>query len=85
MEETICKFAKKGLTPSQIGVILRDSHGIAQVKFITGSKILRILKAHGMFCSVCNCYWNFCYFRIWVMFGLASLNTLSSISTCETD
>ena len=24
-------LAKKGLTPSQIGVILRDSHGVAQV------------------------------------------------------
>ena len=47
VEENICKFAKKGLTPSQIGVILRDSHGIAQVKSVTGSKILRILKAHG--------------------------------------
>ncbi|XP_018715672.1 uncharacterized protein LOC104415372 [Eucalyptus grandis] len=46
VEENIGKFAKKGLTPSQIGVILRDSHGIAQVKSITGSKILRILKAH---------------------------------------
>ena len=29
-------------------MILRDSHGIAQVKSVTGSKILRILKAHGM-------------------------------------
>ncbi|KAJ1419151.1 S15/NS1, RNA-binding [Sesbania bispinosa] len=48
VEENICKFAKKGLTPSQIGVILRDSHGIAQVKSVTGSKILRILKAHGL-------------------------------------
>jgi small subunit ribosomal protein S13e len=48
VEESIYKFAKKGMTPSQIGVILRDSHGIAQVKSITGSKILRILKAHGM-------------------------------------
>lgn len=47
VEENICKFAKKGMTPSQIGVILRDSHGIAQVKSVTGSKILRILKAHG--------------------------------------
>lgn len=47
VEDNICKFAKKGLTPSQIGVILRDSHGIAQVKSVTGSKILRILKAHG--------------------------------------
>ncbi|AES87330.2 putative ribosomal protein S15 [Medicago truncatula] len=48
VDETICKFAKKGLTPSQIGVILRDSHGIAQVKAVTGNKILRILKAHGL-------------------------------------
>merc|ERR1712021_241064 len=37
-----------GLTPSQIGVILRDSHGVAQVRFITGNKILRILKGKGM-------------------------------------
>ncbi|EXC17873.1 40S ribosomal protein S13 [Morus notabilis] len=29
VEENMCKFAKKGLTPSQIGVILRDSHGLA--------------------------------------------------------
>ncbi|KAF4356718.1 hypothetical protein CsatB_016733 [Cannabis sativa] len=48
VEDNICKFAKKGLTPSQIGVILRDSHGIAQVKSVTGSKILRVLKAHGL-------------------------------------
>jgi hypothetical protein len=27
----ICKLAKKGLRPSQIGVMLRDAHGIAQV------------------------------------------------------
>lgn len=32
----ICKLAKKGATPSQIGVVLRDSHGIAQVKVVTG-------------------------------------------------
>nr|CAN68284.1 hypothetical protein VITISV_010941 [Vitis vinifera] len=48
LEDNICKFAKKGLTPSQIGVILRDSHGIAQVKSVTGSKILRVLKGHGL-------------------------------------
>jgi hypothetical protein len=40
------KYAKKGLTPSQIGVVLRDSFGIPQVKAVTGSKILRILKVH---------------------------------------
>lgn len=45
--DLICKLAKKGLTPSQIGVILRDSHGIGKVKFVTGSKVLRILKANG--------------------------------------
>lgn len=34
----ICKLAKKGATPSQIGVVLRDSHGVAQVKIVTGMK-----------------------------------------------
>lgn len=42
--DQICKLAKKGATPSQIGVILRDSHGIAQVKVVTGM----------LFCVVCN-------------------------------
>ncbi|KAL0371592.1 UNVERIFIED_CONTAM: 40S ribosomal protein S13 [Sesamum calycinum] len=36
------------ISSQDIGVILRDSHGIAQVKSVTGSKILRILKAHGL-------------------------------------
>jgi len=48
VEEHVCKLAKKGLTPSQIGVILRDSNGIAQVKSVTGQKIVRILKAAGL-------------------------------------
>merc|ERR1712054_580663 len=43
-----CKLARKGLTPSQIGVVLRDSHGVAQVKSVTGNKILRILKTAGL-------------------------------------
>merc|ERR1711973_761110 len=47
-KDQIYKLAKKGLTPSQIGVILRDSHGVTQVRFITGNKILRILKGKGM-------------------------------------
>ncbi|KAJ9647712.1 ribosomal 40S subunit protein S13 [Knufia peltigerae] len=34
--ENICKLARKGATPSQIGVVLRDSHGVAQVKVVTG-------------------------------------------------
>ncbi len=35
------------MTPSQIGVTLRDEFGIPQVRFITGRKILRILKKQG--------------------------------------
>ena len=41
-------MARKGSTPSQIGVILRDNYGIPQVKGITGSKILRLLKVNGV-------------------------------------
>jgi len=48
VEQHCCKLAKKGLAPSAIGVILRDSHGIAQVKSVTGSKILRLLKKNGL-------------------------------------
>lgn len=52
VNDLICKASKKGLTPSQIGVLLRDSHGIAQVGTVTGSKVLRILKAQGAFLFV---------------------------------
>jgi small subunit ribosomal protein S13e len=45
--ELIVKYAKKGLTESQIGVILRDQYGIPQVRFLTGTKIHRILKKNG--------------------------------------
>eukprot|EP00730_Choanoeca_flexa_P014045 TRINITY_DN5993_c1_g1_i2.p2 TRINITY_DN5993_c1_g1~~TRINITY_DN5993_c1_g1_i2.p2 ORF type:complete len:154 (+),score=45.74 TRINITY_DN5993_c1_g1_i2:27-488(+) len=48
VKEHIYKLARKGLTPSKIGVILRDSRGIANVKALTGTKILRILKAKGL-------------------------------------
>ncbi|OAO12084.1 protein kinase [Blastocystis sp. ATCC 50177/Nand II] len=47
VEASVCRLAKKGLTPSQIGVLLRDQKGIGQVKAVTGSKILRILKKNG--------------------------------------
>jgi hypothetical protein len=53
--DMIGKMAKKGMTPSQIGVLLRDSHGIAQVKSVTGSKILRILKGQGECCQLLFC------------------------------
>ena len=50
--EQIVKLARKGSTPSQIGVTLRDSYGIPQVKGVTGSKVLRILKKTGLAPSV---------------------------------
>lgn len=46
--EQIIKYARKGLTPSQIGVLLRDAHGVTQTRFITGNKIMRILKSNGL-------------------------------------
>jgi small subunit ribosomal protein S13e len=48
VEEEVCKLAKKGLYPSQIGVILRDANGVSQVKSVTGQKVVRILKANGL-------------------------------------
>jgi small subunit ribosomal protein S13e len=48
VESHVTKLARKGLTPSQIGTILRDSNGIAQVRSVTGNKILRILKKNGL-------------------------------------
>merc|ERR1712198_546959 len=39
VKEQIYKLAKKGL---------RASHGVAQVRFVTGNQILRILKAKGL-------------------------------------
>ena len=48
LNEQIVRLARKGLYPSQIGVVLRDSAGIPQVKSVTGAKILRILKKNGL-------------------------------------
>ena len=41
-------MAKRGSSPSQIGVVLRDQYGVPQVKSVTGQKILRILKVSGV-------------------------------------
>mmetsp|Transcript_8988 Transcript_8988/g.24475 ORF Transcript_8988/g.24475 Transcript_8988/m.24475 type:complete len:152 (-) Transcript_8988:92-547(-) len=46
--ESIVKLARKGLTPSQIGVLLRDSEAVPRVKVVTGNTIVRILKAKGL-------------------------------------
>merc|ERR1719271_730951 len=48
LTEQIVRMAKRGSSPSQIGVILRDQYGVPQVKHVTGQKILRILKVAGV-------------------------------------
>ena len=48
VKETIFGMARKGFFPSQIGLVLRDSHAVAQTRSITGAKVLRILKAGGL-------------------------------------
>eukprot|EP00178_Gracilaria_changii_P009597 TRINITY_DN27967_c0_g1_i1.p1 TRINITY_DN27967_c0_g1~~TRINITY_DN27967_c0_g1_i1.p1 ORF type:complete len:153 (+),score=19.21 TRINITY_DN27967_c0_g1_i1:47-505(+) len=52
VNELITSLAKKGLPPSQIGIILRDSNGIGKVQSVTGTKIARILKANGLAPSI---------------------------------
>lgn len=47
-----CGFFNFRLVLWLLGGILRDSHGVAQVRFVTGSKILRILKAKGLAPSI---------------------------------
>ena len=39
----IVKLSKDGLSPSEIGLVLRDEHGIPLVKSILGKSVMRIL------------------------------------------
>lgn len=47
IELLVVELAKKGYTPSMIGIILRDQFGIPLVKQVTGKKIVEILREHG--------------------------------------
>lgn len=44
VEMLIAKLAKEDLSSSEIGIILRDSYGIPNIKQVTGKKIQQILK-----------------------------------------
>jgi len=44
VKTTILKLAKEGLTPSRIGVALRDDYGVPLVKPVVGKSIGEILK-----------------------------------------
>ncbi|OEL13896.1 40S ribosomal protein S13-1 [Dichanthelium oligosanthes] len=48
VEDMIVRAAKKGQLPSQIGALLRDAHGVPLVHGVTGGKILRVLRSHGL-------------------------------------
>ncbi|MGV9172643.1 MAG: 30S ribosomal protein S15 [Promethearchaeia archaeon] len=48
VENLVVKLARKGLSKSLIGVVLRDSYGIPLVKVITGKKISEILEENGI-------------------------------------
>jgi len=48
IEEFIVKLAREDKTPSEIGMILRDSYGITSVKEATGSKIGHFLKENNL-------------------------------------
>lgn len=43
-ENVVVELAKKGESPSRIGIILRDQHGVGSVKEATGKKMGKLLK-----------------------------------------
>jgi small subunit ribosomal protein S15 len=46
--EMVVKLGKKGLSPSRIGVVLRDQYGVPSVKLMTGRRISNILAEKGI-------------------------------------
>lgn len=48
IEELVVKYSKEGLTPSQIGLKLRDQHSIPLVKPITKKSVGEILKENNL-------------------------------------
>ncbi len=48
IEELIVKYSKEGLTPSQIGIKLRDQHAIPLIKPITKKSMAQILEENDL-------------------------------------
>ncbi len=48
IEELVVKYSKDGLTPSQIGLKLRDQHSIPLIKPITKKSVCEILKENDL-------------------------------------
>lgn len=52
IEQVTIKLGKQGLGPSQIGIKLRDSYGVPDVKAITKKKISEILKENKLLTKI---------------------------------
>ncbi len=52
IELLILKLAKEGKTQSQIGVILRDTYGIPDIRFITKKRITVLLKEKNLIAEI---------------------------------
>jgi small subunit ribosomal protein S15 len=52
IEETIIKLSKEGLSTSVIGIRLRDTYGVPDVKEIIGKSITEILEKHKIKISI---------------------------------
>lgn len=48
VELLIAKLSKEGLSPSQIGLHLRDTYGIPSIRVVTNKKLAKILKEKGL-------------------------------------
>ena len=48
VEEIVAKFGKDGKAPTEIGMIMRDSYGIASVQTLCGKPISAILTSNGV-------------------------------------
>ena len=48
IEMLVVKLRKEGLMPSQIGIVLRDSYGIGDVKTVCKKSITQILDEHNL-------------------------------------
>ena len=48
VEQLVIELAKRGFSPSMIGIILRDQYGIPLVKPILGKSITEVLQEHGL-------------------------------------
>jgi len=52
VEAIVIKLAKEGQSPSRIGTVLRDQHGVPLTKPITGKTITEIMKTAGLAPSI---------------------------------